>query len=434
MHRLRPTEEVLSRLERAVEQLALRTRESISRTGLPLETMLVGSVAKGTYIGIPDIDLFVLFPPSTERTDLQRLGLRIGEEVIGGEKRYAEHPYTHGNFQGFEVDLVPCYKIEDTDQLRSAVDRTPFHTRYVLGRLSGEQRDHVRLLKQFMKGVGVYGAEARVQGFSGYLTELLVIRYGDFARVVKEAAKWRPGLTMDVEMIKKAGGTAPLTFADPVDLKRNVASALSLDCLSLFIHACQEYARGPDERFFFPRDRPPWDLESIKAAFYPRGTCPLVVVLGRPDLVDDNLYPQVQRTLLGLEKLLQNQDFKVLDRSYTVGKDVRLAFELESGLLPPGRLHQGPPVWTGNAQEFLEKWRENGLGQPFLSAGRWMVHVKREFRDPGALIGQKGQEAALGNGFRTLDGIRCYVGTKAFQAGNRPVLTKLLDKRENWRI
>ncbi|HNU35520.1 MAG TPA: nucleotidyltransferase domain-containing protein, partial [Methanomassiliicoccales archaeon] len=99
---LTPKARTVRRLEEAVGQLRRSTDESISRAGLDLKTMLVGSVAKGTYVGEPDIDLFVLFPESVERRDLERIGLRIGQEVLGGETRYAEHPYTHGKIGGFE--------------------------------------------------------------------------------------------------------------------------------------------------------------------------------------------------------------------------------------------------------------------------------------------------------------------------------------------
>ena len=431
---LRPSTELQDRLCMAVDELEALVKASIGRSGLPLSTMLVGSVAKGTYVGQPDIDLFMLFPVETERSELERVGLRIGEDVLRGEVRYAEHPYMHGTFKGFEVDLVPCFEITDTTALRSAVDRTPFHTRYVLGKLTDEMRDQVRLLKRFMKGIGVYGAEARVQGFSGYLTELLIIRFGDFAGVVRSAKGWRPGAIMDVEGQIKGGGEAPLTFHDPVDLKRNVASALTLDQFGLFIHACQEYSVSPNDRFFFPRERPVMDLTDIERSFRARGTSPLVVKLPRPDLVDDNLYPQVQRSLLGLRKLLESYDFVVLDQSYDVGKDVRMAFELELDPLPKGKLHQGPPVWTGNSIEFVEKWHEKGLGQPFLSDGKWQVFISREFQRSEVLLMTKGREASLGNNFRELTGIRCYPGKKAYMAGNRPLLTKMLDKRENWRV
>ncbi len=434
LRKITPKDGTIHRLDEAVEQLRLLTDESISRTGLDLQTMLVGSVAKGTYVGEPDIDLFVLFPESVERKDLEKIGLRIGQEVLGGETRYAEHPYTHGEIGGFEVDLVPCYAVPDASKIRSAVDRTPFHTRFVLSSLDPAKRGQVLLLKQFMKGVGVYGAEARVQGFSGYLTELLIIKFRDLMGVLQAASGWRPGVVMDVNSFKKNGGNAPLTFWDPVDAKRNVSSALSLDQFCLFVHASREYLRESNERFFFPRKRPLLDLDTIEATFRNRGTSPFVIILDRPDLVDDNLYPQVQRSILGFKKLLEMNDFRVLELKYDVEKDVRMAFELFSTELPPSRLHQGPPACTENADDFVSKWRSSGLGQPFMIDGKWMVYVKREHRDPATLVLAKGKEAALGNDLRDLKGLKSFSGQNAYRTANRRVFTLLLDKRETWRV
>ncbi len=434
LRKLSPKAGTVRRLDEAVGQLTRLTDEAISRSGLELRSMLVGSVAKGTYVGEPDIDLFVLFPETVERKDLERVGLRIGQEVLGGETRYAEHPYTHGKIGGFEVDLVPCYAVQDASRIISAVDRTPFHTRFVLSNLDERRRGQVLLLKQFMKGVGVYGAEARVQGFSGYLTELLVIKFGDMLSVLRSASAWRPGMVMDMNSTKRSGGGAPLTFWDPVDPKRNVSSALSLDQFCLFVHASREYLRSSSERFFFPRARPLMDLETIEATFRNRGTSPFVVVLDRPDLVDDNLYPQVQKSMLGMKKLLEMNEFQVLDVRCSVGKDVRMVFELSSTELPPSRLHQGPPVCTDNADDFVSKWRMAGLGQPFMIDGKWMVYVRREHRDPASLLTIKGKEASLGNDLRDLKGLRCSSGDRAYRAGNRRVFTLLLDRREPWRV
>ncbi|MDG6220763.1 MAG: nucleotidyltransferase domain-containing protein, partial [Candidatus Thermoplasmatota archaeon] len=173
LEQIRPTPD----MEKKAEELARRMSSHVVRwakeKGLDAEPMVVGSLAKHTYMEGVDIDLFVLFPPETPREELQRLGLEIGHSIItDGEERYAEHPYVHGFVDGHEVDVVPCYRLSSTADRMSAVDRTPFHTRYVLEHLSEEQRDHVILLKRFMKGVGVYGAEASVGGFSGYLCEL----------------------------------------------------------------------------------------------------------------------------------------------------------------------------------------------------------------------------------------------------------------------
>ena len=76
------------------------------------------------------------------------------------EEKYAEHAYVHARVNGFDVDLVPCYLVEDASKLKSAVDRTPFHTKYVASKIVGLEGD-VLLLKQFLKGIGVYGSELK---------------------------------------------------------------------------------------------------------------------------------------------------------------------------------------------------------------------------------------------------------------------------------
>ena len=42
-----------------------------------------------------------------------------------------------------------------------------------------------------MKGVGVYGAEIRVGGFSGYLCELLTLSFGSFTDILKAVSDWK---------------------------------------------------------------------------------------------------------------------------------------------------------------------------------------------------------------------------------------------------
>ncbi|MBS7613865.1 hypothetical protein KEJ48_06465, partial [Candidatus Bathyarchaeota archaeon] len=42
---------------------------------------------------------------------------------------------------------------------------------------------------KFAKGIGVYGADIKTGGFSGYLCELLIVSYGDFIKTVESASK-----------------------------------------------------------------------------------------------------------------------------------------------------------------------------------------------------------------------------------------------------
>jgi len=103
-----------------------------------------------------------------------------------------------GSYGGYDVEIVPCFK---GGEMRSSVDRTPLHLAYVNKKLAKSPKlsDEIRLLKQFMKGANVYGAEAKFEGFSGYLTEVLAIHYKSFTSVLQAASKWSGVAALDPE-------------------------------------------------------------------------------------------------------------------------------------------------------------------------------------------------------------------------------------------
>jgi|ADurb_Met_03_Slu_FD_contig_31_1257362_length_1912_multi_6_in_0_out_0_2 tRNA nucleotidyltransferase (CCA-adding enzyme) len=435
LRKISPSDEERRAIDRKVGLLLERVKSEADKEDLGLEVLMVGSVAKDTFLRDPDLDVFILFPESVSRERLESIGLALGWKVLEkGEERYAEHPYIHGLWEALEVDMVPCYRIMDTTRLRSAVDRTPFHTQYVRSNLRDEQKKEVRLLKQFAKGVGVYGAEARTQGFSGYLLELLIIRFDSFRQVLEEASSWKRGAVLDLadEACRKFND--PLVFHDPVDANRNVASALSAQSLARFIYAARCYLDRPSERFFFPNRREPLKLDDMRAMLEQRGTGPLVITMRRPHIIDDNLYPQIRRSLEGACTMLEGSDFRVIDRAYHVAEDIRFVLELESLELPRGRYHSGPPAWVENSNAFLERWEKEGLSRPYLVNGHWAVVAPRAYTRADDLVRSKLSAAALGSDLRTAEVLSVNMGASAISERNRPALSAMLDKRMNWEI
>ena len=113
-------------------------------------------------------------------------------------ERFAEHPYLQLIVEGYRVDIVPCYNAKP-GEWQSATDRTPYHTDYIKKHLDAGLRGEVRLLKRFMQGTGVYGAEIKVGGFSGYLCELLIMKYGSFAGTMEAFAHYNKRVVVDIE-------------------------------------------------------------------------------------------------------------------------------------------------------------------------------------------------------------------------------------------
>ncbi len=367
-----------------------RVREEVQRRGVNASPILVGSVAKGTFLKDPDIDVFIRFSPEYSREEMEKIGLEIARSVMPeGVESYAEHPYLRGKIGGLRVDIVPCFMVSDPARKISAVDRTPFHTEFVLANLGEEQRDEVRLLKAFMKGIGVYGAEARVQGFSGYLCELLVIKYGSFLNVLKNAARWKRKTYIHLGN----GGKKfpePMVFVDPVDENRNVASAVSEESKSRFTLASREFLKEPSNKFFFPPPPKKLSREEILDTIGKRGTKFYAVIFPRPKVIDDVLYPQIRRTLKAFQDILR--EFIVLNAHYAVLEDrVVFLLELERDELPKVQKHEGPPVWHENSENFIERWRSGALRGPYIEGSRLYVDRERKLRNVDDVL-RKGLE------------------------------------------
>lgn len=382
LKKISPTEEEEKKIKKIVEEI-----EKLIDKEKPedAEIMLVGSVAKGTYLkNSLDIDFFLLFPPSYKKEEMEHIVISIGKKILDDWKiQYAEHPYIRGFCKGYTVDIVPCYKVKDATKKLSAVDRTPFHTTYVKENLKEEMKNEVRLFKQFLKGIGCYGAEAKIEGFSGYLAELFILKYGSFLNVLKNADEIEP------------------YFMDPVDPSRNVAAALSQEKLDFFKFAAKEFLRRPKIEFFFPKPPPELRRDEIREKIKNFiGIC-----FKKPDIVDDILYPQLKKAAHSIESLLKQYDFEVLEKTWYANEDAFIAVKVKSIEIDKIKLHIGPPLHEKeHVRAFKEKWSKSRLavGKPFEKDGRIFVKVRREFCNAKELLEKFLKEINLGKNLNEL--------------------------------
>ncbi len=397
LSRLRPTSAEEAALREAVEALTARARESARSLSLAVEPLHVGSSARGTWRrGERDIDLFLLFPPGTPREALEKQGLALARRVCSrGTVKYAEHPYLRGVWGEFGVDLVPAYKLASAAERKTAVDRTPFHHDYVRSRMAGKG-DEVLLLKQFLAGAGVYGAEAKTQGFSGYLCELLILHFGSFEKCSGAMATWRPPVRIDPEGKGTFRGPDPLVFIDPVDPGRNVAAALSRESLARAVEGARMVLEKPSATLFFPNIPPPLKVGELARRLKVRGTEMAALVLLAPEkLVDDTVYPQLRRAEESLAALLEKSGFTVLRSAvHRAGGRGFVLFEFPAAPLPPLKLREGPPVFLERDHlKFLEAHR----GRPkFMRGDRWVVELERRHRTVAGFLKAEARRAGLG--------------------------------------
>lgn len=374
------TEQVLpAQAERDQNQEMFERIKELIEDSYEVTARLMGSTAKHTFIsGDKDLDIFVLFPDDTSEEILEEHGLEIGEtvfEYFEGEYmvEYAEHPYTKGEIDGYEVEIVPAYDVASGSDIRSSVDRTPFHTEWVNTHLSDEEKEEVVVLKAFLRGQDLYGSTLKVEGFSGYLCELLIAAYGSFHAVLEAAVEWEEEQVIDPadhhgdaipNYLKDKFSEEDLVVIDPVDPERNVASVLSNENHARFVYRAWKYLQDPRIEFFFPEEETVQNVD-ITEDLFDRGDF-VQVTFPAPDLIDDILYPQMRRLMRRLEQVLDDSDFRIFESGFHVDEDtVRILFEFYSGELPAVQKQIGPKPFhnTEHMANFSGKyddvWIEN---------------------------------------------------------------------------
>jgi tRNA nucleotidyltransferase (CCA-adding enzyme) len=305
-------------------------------------------VAKNTFLKEDmDLDIFVFFDPSTPKEILEREGLKIGKSVFKTFNAsytiaYAEHPYVSGDIEGLPVEIVPCYKVLSGNHIQSAVDRTPFHLEYVMANLEETQKDDVRLLKRFLKAQKLYGADSRTNGFSGYLCELLIIKYGSFTNLLAHAIGWSRGVTICMNGQEKEFDD-PLIVVDPVDLTRNVASAVSLSTFSRFIESARTLSETKDIAMF----------SGPSPGYEPVDEDSFIVIIFDIDVIEEVFYAQTRKFVEHVVKECDDNGFSLF-RHGVFSRGVILDVEIDS--LPQKEKHRGPPVDNfAHAEKFKEK-------------------------------------------------------------------------------
>jgi tRNA nucleotidyltransferase (CCA-adding enzyme) len=331
------------------------------------EATLQGSLAKGTILSDKwEIDVFVLLDGADRRAIRER-GEEALRQCLSGlphVAKYSEHPYLTVQLMGMEADVVPAPRARSPSEARGGVERTPFHTEFVRRAVSANPclADDARLMKSFLKGLGVYGAETHVAGFSGYVAELMVIAFGGFRGALEAASRLRPGAYLDPWGVASEGELrrrypdSALILVDPVDPTRNAAAAVSRRSLATLVAAARMYLRSPSKRFFH-----------LFQAGAPRLPMPGVAVVIHGDFhmhPPEAVWGRLKRMAESLYRILRSRGYPAVHYSYWTDEAGLAAIYIHMLTLstPPLEARRGPPGWAkaDRVLGFLDARMEEG--------------------------------------------------------------------------
>lgn len=345
--------------KKKAEKIALQEKERLSKL-LGEEVVTGGSMAKGTWLrDNHDIDFFVVCEDPEE---LDAAKLSFAKRVKGSRDYYQ---YSIG---GFEIEVVPVKKISSHEELENVTDASPLHVKYTSKKLNDQQKDDVRLAKQFCKANRIYGAESFIKGFSGHVLELLVAYYSSFHSLLKAAVSWEEPVIIDIEgqetysSINKSKLRSPLVIIDPVQPSRNAVAALSRSSFITFKESAQKFLKRPSVAAFAKKPfRIPEDAIAIE----------FVALEGKRDTSGTKCLKAFEFVLKNIEEFgIKKSDFeydheKRLAKAYVVPEKKTLSKEY---------LHEGPPASHKGAQQFRKKH-----GDCFEKNNRLYTRKEREF-------------------------------------------------------
>ena len=308
-----------------------------------------GSFAKGTWLSKDaDIDIFIKFKKNISEEKFEKISQKIGFNSLKKYSpyvRYSQHPYVEAKIKNTKINIVPCYDVK-IGEWKSAADRSPFHTKFMKKSLTSKMKNDVKILKIFLKSNGIYGAEIAKQGFSGYISEVLILEYGSFENLIKSISKIKEN-----QIIGKASKTfdTSIVIIDPIDSNRNLAAAVSDENIGKFILISRAFKDKPSLGFF--KTKKPrtvnkfWsNLLVIKFDFKPRS----------PDII----WGQIKRATSTISTQLELGGFIVLrSKSYTdQKKEAYLLFFLESTKISGVYQKKGPEFFREDSTlSFISK-------------------------------------------------------------------------------
>lgn len=371
LRNIKPSRKELKASVREVNVLMERLGKVMPRE---VEARVVGSVVRGTQLrNDSDIDIFLLFSKTRPRERITRDGMEYAKRIAGGkgdryEIKYAEHPYVRvyiGDI-GVKADIVPAFKIDNIEDMGTAVDRSPMHADFMNAHLSGRQRDEVRLLKHLLDVHDIYGAEIAIGGFSGYLCELLVLHYGSLTKLLEGAAALRlpvvidpktGGQSGDPKLVKKFN--SQFIVIDPIDPNRNVAAGVSMESLAKFAIVAREFVAKPSIRMFQARKTAPEDsAKRIRSFIRDSGLDLFVMETRLPDKSEDVLWPQLRKVAEFIRGHAEKYGFQIYSAVPIIHGDRGLIAFVAPRITLKTRLLRGPSAFMEKAQtEYLRNHR-----------------------------------------------------------------------------
>lgn len=340
-----PTEHYQAKVNKVADTLLNLIQAEVAKYPEIKRIETGGSFRKGTWIAWPemDIDVYLVFAHNVSRKQFREIAIDVGKKALKDYNPYlkfSEHPYVEANLEkNILANVVPCYEVLESGKWKSSTDRSHFHTERITKLFNKRMKNEVRFLKAFLKANNLYGAQIAKNGFSGYVSEVLIAHFKSFENVIKTFATIKPHYTIG-HVTKEFNSMIIIT--DLIDSNRNLAAAISDENIVKFILTCRSFLKNPTVDFFDKHNMKKNRKKTLATKYWSHM---LVIKFGFVKRPPDTIWGQTKKSTAKLVNYLRRDGFTILRYGTHVELAEKLGYLfvlLDSITIPPVYEQYGP--------------------------------------------------------------------------------------------
>ncbi len=277
LQNIEPEKSMITFIENSLNEFLKQLDKKIKSQKIKADIFVGGSFAKKTVMkkDAYDADVFLRFDKKYLEKDLSELTSKLLKgikniSIIHGSRDYFQIKFS----SDFYIEIIPVLKINNPKEAKNITDLSYLHVKYINKKIKSEKLlNDIKLAKAFCHANNCYGAESYIGGFSGYSLELLVYHYKGFLKFLKEIAKSKDKLIIDIEKyyrnknfilmdLNSSKIASPIILIDPTYKQRNALAALNKETFEKFKKTSADFLKNPSIKFF---EKQKTNLEVIKS-------------------------------------------------------------------------------------------------------------------------------------------------------------------------
>jgi tRNA nucleotidyltransferase (CCA-adding enzyme) len=401
------TKEEYKQILNKINIIIKKIDNSLKINKINAEIKLGGSVAKETIIkNNYDCDIFIRFDKKYINENISNITQKVLSIFKNVSRVHGSRDYFNAVIDKINYEFVPVIKINSKKDALNVTDFSPLHVNWIKKKINKDKNliKEIILTKLFAKAIKVYGAESYINGFSGHLIEILIVKYKTFENLLKESINWENNEIIDVENYNSAKNLnkskiKSLIVIDPIDKNRNAAASLSFEKVKIFKKNAILFLNEPKISFF---NKKIITIDKLKKINYSGKK--IIIKITPYQNKKDITGSKIVKIYEKLANMLILNDFEIEKKNWEwdLKNDALIYVFLKKGKLEKTKIWPGPPI---NSKKHILLFK-NKHNKTFIKNKKIYAIIKRKYQNVDMLIKDFIKQEKLINNVKNIEYVK----------------------------